>query len=238
MLCGLHDSNAALLAAHGHAEIAQHDATVLSTGTWFVAMRSPDPSATTPSSLELDEARDCLLNIDVGGRPVPSARFMGGREAEALGRIDVTDDYDHEALIGELPNLLESGAMALPTFSPGVGPFPHAKGRWIREPASRRQTRAAAELYLALMADVCLDLIGSREQLLVEGRFAEAEPFVRALAALRRDQQVYVSSAEDGVPYGALRLIHPELKPASALRRVAPIEAPLDDYRARWRASA
>jgi sugar (pentulose or hexulose) kinase len=37
---GLHDSNAALLAARGFAEIADHEATVLSTGTLFVAMRS------------------------------------------------------------------------------------------------------------------------------------------------------------------------------------------------------
>jgi sugar (pentulose or hexulose) kinase len=38
--CGLHDSNAALYAARGFPEIAQREATVVSTGTWFVAMRS------------------------------------------------------------------------------------------------------------------------------------------------------------------------------------------------------
>src|SRR5262249_36264183 len=38
VLCGVHDSNAALLAARLYDEM--QDVTVLSTGTWFVAMRS------------------------------------------------------------------------------------------------------------------------------------------------------------------------------------------------------
>jgi hypothetical protein len=28
----------------------------------------------------LPEARDCLINVDVSGTPIPSSRFMGGRE--------------------------------------------------------------------------------------------------------------------------------------------------------------
>src|SRR5690606_19714724 len=70
--CGLHDRNAAWLARRGHAELADSDATVLSTGTWFVAMRSLAPGA-DDSSPALDETRDCLLNVDVESRPVPSA---------------------------------------------------------------------------------------------------------------------------------------------------------------------
>jgi hypothetical protein len=76
VLCGLHDSNAAacwLLAVTG--EIRDHDATVLSTGTWIVAMRSPSSRGqVNPGAL--DEHRDCLINVDVAGSPVPSSRFM------------------------------------------------------------------------------------------------------------------------------------------------------------------
>ena len=46
--CGMHDSNAALLAARSHPELAGHDVTVLSTGTWFVAMRTPTGSDRAP----------------------------------------------------------------------------------------------------------------------------------------------------------------------------------------------
>jgi sugar (pentulose or hexulose) kinase len=57
VLCGLHDSNAALLAARGHREVATGDATVLSTGTWFVAMRSLPPADAIKLPV-LDEYRD------------------------------------------------------------------------------------------------------------------------------------------------------------------------------------
>jgi hypothetical protein len=90
-------------------------------------------------------------------------------------------------------------------------------------------------LYAALVADVSLDLIGARETILVEGRFAEAEVFVRGLASLRPDCHIYVSNAHNDVSYGALRLIDPTLKPASALVRVEPLEVSLDDYRELWR---
>ena len=57
------------------------------------------------------------------------------------------------------------------------------------------------------MADTALELVGGGQRILVEGRFAEAQVFVRALASLRPDDQVYVSNAEHDVSYGALRLI-------------------------------
>lgn len=237
--CGLHDSNAALLAARGHPEIADHDATILSTGTWFVAMRSPPPDCPLDSLPSLDEGRDCLVNVDVAGRPIPSARFMGGREAELIAGLDtwhLTEDYDPEALIARLPALIASGACVYPSFVPGVGPFPAHAGRWCNEPEDRSDKRAVLGLYLALMADVALDLIGSRERLLVEGRFAEAQVFIRALATLRPTQSVHVSNAHDDVPYGALRLIDPALPPPSPLQRVAPLPFSLDAYREAWRA--
>ncbi|MBU1378513.1 MAG: carbohydrate kinase [Alphaproteobacteria bacterium] len=238
--CGLHDSNAALLAARGHPAIAHQDATILSTGTWFVAMRSPAPDAPPGCLPTLDEARDCLTNVDVSGRPIPSARFMGGREAELIAGLDtfhLTEDYDPETLLQRLPGLIAAGSCVLPSFAPGVGPFPDHPGRWVNPPDDRGDKRAVLGLYLALMADVALDLIGSRERLLVEGRFAEAQVFVRALATLRPDQAVYVSNAQDDVPYGALRLLNPSLPPPSPLVAVAPLPFSLDDYRRGWRAA-
>jgi sugar (pentulose or hexulose) kinase len=49
--CGMHDSNAALLAARSHPELEGHDATVLSTGTWFVAMRTPNTNDAVQAAL-------------------------------------------------------------------------------------------------------------------------------------------------------------------------------------------
>lgn len=236
VLAGLHDSNAALLAARGFEEIARNEATILSTGTWFIAMRLPDGHVPTSS---LPKARDCLVNVDAYGWSVPSARFMGGREIETLVQLDtrqVDIKPDQPALLAAVPGLLASGSMLLPTFAPDCGPFPHQTGQWINRPDDWFGQRAAACLYAALVADASLDLIGSREQLLVEGRFAEAEVFVRALAALRPDTAVYTANAHNDVSFGALRLINSMLKPQGKLRRVEPLEADLAPYRASWRA--
>ena len=68
--CGLHDSNAALLAARGFTEINARDCTVLSTGTWFVALRTPMQDAPLDMAA-IPEDRDCLMNVDAFGMPVP-----------------------------------------------------------------------------------------------------------------------------------------------------------------------
>ena len=235
--CGLHDSNAALLAARGHHEIASQDATVLSTGTWFIAMRSLAPGAIFDSNL-LDETRDCLINVDVSGNPVPSARFMGGREAELIGGTDsfaATENHDPSATIKRVPDLIARGAYALPAFVENVGPFPSARGNWINEPVDPVDRRAIAGLYLALMADATLQLIGSRDRLLIEGRFAQTEVFVRALATLRPEQKVYLSDVHNDVAYGALRLICPGLKSPSRLTPVDPLNIDLQEYATQWR---
>lgn len=234
--CGLHDSNAALLAARGFPEIADAEATVLSTGTWFVAMRTPRNGQAIDLGA-LSEARDCLVNIDAFGRPIPSARFMGGREIETLTGVDtrrIDIKPDQPALVAAVPQVLAAGAQVLPTFAPGVGPFPHHAGRWISMPTDQAERRAAVSLYAALVADASLSLIGAGGRILVEGRFAEAQVFVRALAGLRPHDRIYVSNAENDVSYGALRLLEPNLAPASALTRVDPLEVSLKDYRDSW----
>lgn len=235
--CGLHDSNAALIAARGFSEIGNFESTVLSTGTWFIAMRTPAPT-TLVNPETLPEGRDCLVNIDAFGRPVASARFMGGREIETLTgidtrRIDITPDQAD--LVAAVPTAISSGAMVLPTFAPAVGPFPNAHGRWVAMPAEQAARRAAVSLYAALVADVSLDLIGSCERILVEGRFAEAEVLVRGLAALRPDTAVYCANAHNDVSFGALRLLDPSLEPSSSLRLIEPLEADLHAYRSEWR---
>lgn len=236
VLAGLHDSNAALLAARGFAEIADNEATVLSTGTWFIGMRLP---ASPVDTARLPETRDCLVNVDVHGRAVPSARFMGGREIETLIEIDtrrVDIKPDQPALLAAVPEVLARQRMILPTLMRGFGPYPEGRFEWLNRPEDWYERRAAACLYAALVADTSLDLIGSSERLLVEGRFAEAEVFVRALAALRPHTAVYTANAHNDVSFGGLRLIDPALTPRGELVRVEPLDGDLDTYRNRWHA--
>ncbi|TWJ06661.1 FGGY-family carbohydrate kinase [Altererythrobacter ishigakiensis] len=234
VLAGLHDSNAALNAARGFHEIENREATILSTGTWFIAMRLAESGINLAG---LPEARDCLVNVDAFGNPVPSARFMGGREIETLIQIDtrqVDIKPDQPRLLKAVPRVIAESAMVLPTLAPGNGPYPQGQGGWVNRPDDWFARRAGACLYAALVADTSLDLIGSKECLLVEGRFAEAEVFVRALASLRPDTKVFVANAHNDVSFGALRLIDPSIRPLGGLTQIEPLGEDLTGYRAAW----
>ena len=238
IFCGLHDSNAALLAARGFPQIADRDATVLSTGTWFVGMRTP----TTPVDIgALPEDRDCLVNVDACRQMIPSARFMGGREIELLTGIDarrIDIKPDQPELLAALKPVVEDLSMMVPTLAPGTGPFPRGRGHWLSMAHDAMQRRAAVCLYAALLADTSLNLIGARDCLLVEGRFAESDAFVRALATLRPDTAVYTANAHSDVSYGALRLLNPMLPPPGGLTAVEKIPVDLEEYRTLWRSEA
>jgi sugar (pentulose or hexulose) kinase len=236
VLCGLHDSNAALFATRGYPEIGDRECTILSTGTWFVAMRALAAGTKIDPTL-LPEARDCLVNVDVSGTPVPSSRFMGGREMELIASdgASAIDLYaNKDILISIAGSMVKEGVFALPTFQKGVGPFPKSAGRWIRQPSDKLGRRAVAGLYLALMADISLDLIDSKETLVIEGRFADDPVFTGTLAALRRKQGTYLSDANNSLPYGALRLLDGKLPSQAKLTRVEPLDYDLADYAAKW----
>lgn len=241
VLCGLHDSNAALWAMRGYPEVCGRECTVLSTGTWFVAMRSVAAQASVDLTV-LYENRDCLVNVDIAGRPVPSARFMGGREAElievpAASPVDIKSNKD--MLVHTAESMIKDGIFVLPTFQKGVGPFPRSTGHWTPEqPSDQLCRRAMAGLYLALMANVSLDLIDSKETLVIEGRFVDDPVFTRALAALRRDQDIYLSRASNALAYGTLRLIDADLPPQDVLTHVEPFDGDLVGYAAVWQSMA
>jgi hypothetical protein len=177
--------------------------------------------------------------VDVRGKPVPSSRFMGGREVELLEMataepVDIGSSLD--TLVHIAQTMIKTGVMATPTFQKGVGPFPARTGRWNQRPSDQIGRRAVAGLYLALMADTCLDLIGSRETVVIEGRFINDLIFVRALAALRPSQVIFLSDANNSLPYGALRMIDSDLAPSQTLVRVEPLAGDLKRYAAAWQA--
>jgi sugar (pentulose or hexulose) kinase len=235
--CGVHDSNSALLAARVYPQIAEDDATVLSTGTWFIGMRSVRPPNTT-NITALDEKRDCLVNVDVYGTAVPSARFMGGREIEILTAsmgLRIDDPSLQKTLLSAAYRVLTKQSFVLPSFAPGSGPFAERQGMWVERPGDSDEQAAAICLYAALVADASLDLIDARNALLVEGRFAACELFVRALASLRLGSKVYVTSRLGDASFGALRLLRPQLQPPTELLAIAPLPDDLHPYRQRWR---
>ena len=243
--CGLHDSNAALFAAREHPLIQGHDATVLSTGTWFVAMRSPLVS-TTPRAIGAAGSARLPGQCRCHGNPGPVRALHGrtrdlhpgGRGSWAPSCRAPDEGATAEPWATAAIRAMESNEMILPGVVPGVGPFPRAKRESLNARPGDRGALALAHLYAALVSDVSLDLIGSCDTLLIDGRFSQAPVFVHALAALRPQSTVLVSGDDQGVARGALRLVHGAAVPSTPLERVSPLPADLTRYRARWRDAA
>jgi sugar (pentulose or hexulose) kinase len=220
--CGIHDSNASLLP---HLIGREPPFTVVSTGTWVVSF------AVGGDLDHLDPERDALANVDALGRAVPSSRFMGGREFEIL-KSEIGDVMleDAESAVG---TVIEKGFMLLPSVVSGSGPFPSREMRWIASESTNPAERmAAVSLYLALMTDVCLGLIGAKGPILVEGPFALNKIYTAALAALT-SSQVIALPGSTGTSLGAALLTG--IKPSGHAPRYAKIELPdLKSYREAW----
>ena len=229
VLCGLHDSNASLHAARGFAEVRDAPFALVSTGTWFIAFQS---GGAGPK--RLDGARDVLANVDVAGRPTPSARFMGGREYAAILGADFSASGD----VGDVKTLLRRGVTTRASFVAGSGPFPDGRGAVVGETETPGERAALAGLHLALMADASLDLIAAEGPIVIEGRFAQNAVFAGALAALRPASPVFACADGDRIAYGAARLWRPDLAPAGQIEAVAPVAVDLTAFADRWRAES
>lgn len=221
--CGIHDSNASLLP---HLNVLNPPFTIISSGTWTIIMNVGGATDT------LDPARDSLANVDAYGHPVPTARFMGGREFDIL-----TDGEAVEPTAAEIAQVIAQNVRILPSWVKGVGPFPDALGRWVgaADDLTPGARTAAVSLYLALMAKTGLDLAGAGDPIIIEGPFTRNELFCRALAALS-GRQVHVSGDATGTSLGAAMLFEGALAPAAGLSApVPPLNVDgFDAYCARW----
>lgn len=192
VFCGLHDSNASLLP---HLLSDRPPFSVVSTGTWVVSM------AVGGKKVELDAARDTLVNVNAQGHPVPSARFMGGREFSLL-----TEGQAQDWTEADVAAVLARQALLLPSTQQGSGPFPHHAAQWVNaEGLPSGQRFAASSFYLALMTATCLELIGGDGRTTVEGPFARNPLFIRMLAAAT-GRAVIASETSTGTSIGAALL--------------------------------
>jgi hypothetical protein len=142
---------------------------------------------------------------------------------------------DEHAQLTAAQAMVTNASMVLPTWVAGAGPFGKSRGRWLSMPSDPFERGAAVYLYAALVTDAALDLIGAKDCLIIEGRFAAAQLFVAALAALRPRMAVYAAPAEYDVALGALTLISPSFSPPQPLARVRALPLSLEAYRRRWR---
>ncbi|WP_116364091.1 FGGY-family carbohydrate kinase [Parahaliea mediterranea] len=231
VFAGVHDSNASYARYLACAAQLGGPFSVVSTGTWFITMSHGGDCQ------HLNEACDTLANVDVNGRPLACARFMGGREFEAICER-AGDEAARPLTQAALQATLDSGAMALPAFAAG-GPFNGSSGCIKVPEGSTRHGAALATLYLALMIDYELDLLGARGPIAF-GSLSQRNPLLcGVLAALRPDSPVLLAGDGASTARGAwclTRWHRPLPNAMGRFTRAAPLAlSGLADYRRQWR---
>lgn len=197
---GIHDSNASLypylLGLNGAFA-------VVSTGTWVISFAVGGQEKT------LSPERDTLLNVNAFGDPVPSARFMGGREFDL-----VMKERRRQACEKDVARVLAEEIQLYPAVDPLSGPFQDAQAGWSTDESalSDGECHAAASFYLALVTSRCLDLIGAEGPTIVEGPFSRNDLFMKMLevATGRVAEGSRVSTTGTGL--GAALLVSDSLK--------------------------
>jgi sugar (pentulose or hexulose) kinase len=196
VLAGVHDSNGNYLR---YLAAGLRPFTLLSSGTWIIGFDTDTPLD------KLRQDRDTNTNTDVFGRQVACCRFFGGREFEILADGAPAS----AASLDSAARLVAQGTMALPSFTDSGGPMPGTGGKGrIAGPAptSPEERASLAALYCALMSGQQLEAVSSRNQIVVDGPFAQNAVFLALLAAVRPEQKVFASSLRDGTTAGAALL--------------------------------
>ncbi|MDX8478399.1 carbohydrate kinase [Mesorhizobium sp. VK24D] len=222
---GVHDSNAAL---HAYRRQELGPLTVVSTGTWVIILNPDCPLDA------LDRDRDMLVNVDVDGGPVPTIRFMGGREFATI-----SGNWQGTIAPAAIERAIDAGIIALPTFAPG-GPMPGRTGEIVGRVSDAEERAAVALLYVALMVDLSLDLIRSRGTVIVDGGLNAGGLLAGLLAALRPGQSFMQGATLEGSATGAAALAFESVGREFAADTPEPVRATnfkgLAGYRDGWRA--
>jgi len=232
ILCGIHDSSANF---YRFQQAGHHDLTLISTGTWIVGLSD---EVAHDSAV----ARGFVTrNLDVTGRPLSGILAMGGREFAILAGDgpDVAVDPD------EVAALVAAGTMALPSLVEQDGVFPGSagKGRIVGPPpATPAARRALALLYVALLTGVCLERLGAKGTIVLDGSFTKDPLYAGLVHAFHGDGTVLYNTDAYGAASGAALLADHERRTAPAPVKVTP--APpvavtgLAAYRDLWRSRA
>ncbi|WP_136620394.1 MULTISPECIES: FGGY-family carbohydrate kinase [Mesorhizobium] len=224
---GVHDSNAAL---HAYRRQELGPVTVVSTGTWVIVLNPDCPLDA------LDQGRDMLVNVDVDGGPVPTIRFMGGREFATI-----SGGWQRGIGLSSIQRVIDAGIMALPSFAPG-GPMSGHFGRLVGRAPDAEERAAVALLYVALMVDLCLDLIHSNNTVIVDGGLNTGGLLAGLLADLRPGQAFLQGATLEGSATGAAALAFESVGCEFAAEVLEPVRASrftgLAFYRSDWRALA
>jgi L-fuculokinase len=219
--CGIHDSNASYLRFLMDRE--REAFTVVSSGTWTIVM------ANRGDLRRLREDRDMLANVNVFGAPIATARYMGGREYEAIAQ------GADEPTLDAVKEVMTRGVIALPSFA-SAGPYAGRRGSIEAAEALNGPQRASlATLYSALMTAQLIELLGTAGEIFIDGPLARNPLFGGLLGACVPVGTVRAYPEGGGTRVAAHLAGLPSPQPG-ALRNVVPLRiSGLLEYQATWR---
>ena len=227
VFAGIHDSNSAYsLYLRGHGK----PFSLVSTGTWVV-MFSPRMDLA-----DLNPERDTMAMTNLRGEPLPTARFMGGREFGVL----TVGIADKGCSATDLESVIEKRSFAMPSHAEGGGPFTGHKGSLagpeLTEPG---EIVARATLYCALMTQTSMAMLHSDGDLIIDGGFVNNSHYCRLLASLLGHERCHANHDTEGTAVGAAMLACWNDDAVESPLQLTPVEGfrhpGLVDYASDWR---
>lgn len=226
--CGIHDSSANF---YRYQASGLDFFTLLSSGTWLVGLSNERAIS------DSDEALGISLNADSEGQPLICALAMAGREYALI-----RGTQEQNASLEDVLSVINHHQYALPGFVDNDGFFPGSalKGHLANLDLDNLQARrGVAVLYIALCADLGLELMGSKSTVIVDGSFAKNKLFINILSLLRPHQSIQISDELSGTSVGAALVTGHQTRQKHLplySTAVLPAEIPgLLRYRAEWR---
>ncbi len=191
---GIHDSNASYL-YFKNSDIKNF--TLVSTGTWYIIFNQKTPLK------NLNPTLDMLANIDVFGKPVPTMRFMGGRE------------YDHLMGVFKISNKTRAiknfsfhNYLIYPSYASGGGFSINKINIGFYEGLNKGQIYYLICLYISFVINFCLNQMRSSNTIILDGPITKNITIMKILSSLRKKQIVLKNKREIGTTLGATNLFN------------------------------
>ena len=191
---GIHDSNASYL-YFKNSDIKNF--TLVSTGTWYIIFNQKTPLK------NLNPTLDMLANIDVFGKPVPTMRFMGGRE------------YDHLMGVFKISNKTRAiknfsfhDYLIYPSYASGGGFSINKINIGFYKGLNKGQIYYLICLYISFVINFCLNQMRSSNTIILDGPITKNITIMKILSSLRKKQIVLKNKREIGTTLGATNLFN------------------------------
>ena len=191
---GIHDSNASYL-YFKNSDIKNF--TLVSTGTWYIIFNQKTPLKNLNPSL------DMLANIDVFGKPVPTMRFMGGREYDHLMRVFKISNKTRA-----IKNFSFHDYLIYPSYASGGGFSINKINISFYERLNKGQIYYLICLYISFVINFCLNQMKSSNTIILDGPITKNITIMKILSSLRKKQIVLKNKREIGTTLGATNLFN------------------------------